>query len=328
MAAVPAAVLVSVHGEGAQAPSFADGLQQVVAAKLGHPPALSFQPYEYWSLARSLESIPNVVGGAADLLVGLVSGAAALATARTSLGLPELRALGAVGQRMLADAGHAVWAALHLPGHAAPAPAAIVSQQHLLVTLRDLVDEVGGYTGSPGFRAQVVAGLRRVLADAAAAGRVVVLNSHSLGTVVTFDALREPIPALNVARWFTLGSPLWLFGTQFGWWTQQAQSFGAINQFLLAAADGAWWVNRYDIRDPVAGALGELLRPILRADELARLTDLPVDNVGAATNLRGDLLKAHDYWDNDEVLADLAYACGAALGLDLPGAAPAWASLR
>lgn len=323
---VPPATLVSVHGEGAHAPSFAEAVQHAVAVKLGSPAALSFRPYEYWSLAQSLEPIPNVVGGTADLLVGLTAGAAALATSRTTLGLPELRALGGVAQRMLADAGHAVWAALRLPGQAAASPDAFTSQGHLLVTVHDLVQEVGGYLGSPGFREQVVAGLRRVLAEAAGAGQTVVLNSHSLGSVVTFDALREPIANLRVARWFTLGSPLWLFGGVFGWWTRQAESFGVINQDLAAGGNGAWWVNRYDIRDPVAGALHDLLAPILPAAELARLVDVPTDNIGSAGSLTGDPLKAHDYWDNDQVVSDLAYACGVALGLDLKSwNIPAWA---
>lgn len=137
----------------------------------------------------------------------------------------------------------------------------------------------------------------------------IVLNGHSNGTVVAFDAARSLPPACAAKlRWFvTAGSAMRKYGVLFNWDAEVGR---------LHAIDG--WTNFWDRQDPVADPLtpGRSWR---RGRELPRqdgrsgfffwddpdsgersfvpLEDREVDNVH---NGGGGGLPAHDYWRNKE----------------------------
>lgn len=117
-------------------------------------------------------------------------------------------------------------------------------------------------------------------------GDEIVVASHSLGSVVAFDCLRETAGSSNVASFFTLGSPL-----------------SKLRRLNLRTGDLGElpgnigeWLNLYDTTDPVANALGPVFpsRPF-------RLRDVFVD-------VETDPIRAHDYFRNEETLTELAGA--------------------
>ena len=77
----------------------------------------------------------------------------------------------------------------------------------------------------------------------------VVVNAHSLGTVVAFDALRAlpPHAACWVRGFVTAGSPLRKFGTLYHW--------GDEARGIAAMGEPGAWLNFWDPRDPVADPL-------------------------------------------------------------------------
>jgi hypothetical protein len=150
----------------------------------------------------------------------------------------------------------------------------------------------------------------------------VVVNSHSLGTVVAFDALRVlPAPsAAAVKRLVTAGSPLRKFADIFYWGTDA----GCIYQFP--------WTNFWDGEDPVADPLapdqkwrrGNEVPP---TDGLSHLYTATDANSGANLNIRMDDVKvtneahgaggglpSHNYWDSSEFVQKLADLLAASRG--------------
>ncbi|GAC1651093.1 MAG: hypothetical protein NVS4B8_25830 [Herpetosiphon sp.] len=153
-------------------------------------------------------------------------------------------------------------------------------------------------------------------------GRVV-LNTHSNGTVITFDVLqRLPQFVAGKVRWFvTAGSPLRKYVEMDFWGTQ----VGCMD----AMGPPKGWTNFWDEHDPVAdplvpgvhwrrgmplpgsppaGAPGESLFETIDEQtgrsSIFPIQDVPVDNV---TNSIGGGLRAHNYWDNgDQVVKPLA----------------------
>jgi hypothetical protein len=117
-------------------------------------------------------------------------------------------------------------------------------------------------------------------------GDELVIASHSLGSVVAFDALRQVNGGNNVTTFFTLGSPL----SKLRRLSIRTADLGAIPDMV------GEWLNLYDTTDPVANALG----PVFPSNQF-RLRDVFVD-------VDNDPIHSHDYFSNPETLAELAAA--------------------
>lgn len=178
-----------------------------------------------------------------------------------------------------------------------------------LGTIRCLENDVVGYVCRNDLRSRIgdfiAEALRRLLARPDVAS--VVVNSHSQGTVASFDVLRRFRPAgtARVRALVTAGSPLRKYADLFAWGN---------DAYAIAQLDR--WLNVWDRKDPVADPLDQLAtwrsgdalvpRP---AETLGLIwvvgpdgqqvpvpiTDLEVDNL---THSSGGGLQAHNYWDN------------------------------
>jgi hypothetical protein len=128
--------------------------------------------------------------------------------------------------------------------------------------------------------------MRDGLNKALGMGDEIVIASHSLGTIVAFDALRETALNSNVSTFFTLGSPL----SKLRRLSIRTADLGAI------PGNVGEWLNLYDTTDPVANALGPVF-----PSRAFRLRDVFVD-------VETDPIRSHDYFHNAETLAELAGA--------------------
>jgi len=191
--------------------------------------------------------------------------------------------------------------------NARPAPPA---QASLINTIRHLEDDVAAYVARNDLRERVRNFVQEVLLRLVHRDDVdqVVVNSHSHGTVVAFDVLRELSPfSISKVKWLiTAGSPLRKYSDFFCWGSEA----GTIKQV-------PGWTNFWDAKDPVADPLAppETWRPGTDAS-VARdapgmyqaldpdhgrllsleIEDQPVDNL---THSQGGGLQAHNYWDNE-----------------------------
>lgn len=190
-----------------------------------------------------------------------------------------------------------------------PAPATLPNPTSPNI-LRNVEDDVACYVCHNEERERVRAFVAEALLRLASRDDVeaIVLNTHSNGTVVALDVLRElpPYAAAKIKTFITAGSPLRKYVDLFHW-GQQIESPNPIQP----------WYNFWDECDPVADPLEP---PISwhRGDELAspydpklfclidpnsgsssniEVTDIQVDNVHKST---GGGLQAHNYWDNKE----------------------------
>jgi hypothetical protein len=126
--------------------------------------------------------------------------------------------------------------------------------------------------------------LRERLVEAAGAFDHTLLVSHSLGTVIAFDVLRQTASSYNIHTWFTTGSPLGKLA-QLGQVTRDA---GQITGEGIAA-----WHNLFDPSDVVASALSGCFAFPLK--------DVVVENGAGVVN-------AHNYWGNGSVAGMVAEA--------------------
>ena len=137
----------------------------------------------------------------------------------------------------------------------------------------------------------------------------IVINAHSNGTVIAFDALCSlpPAAASKIRALVTAGSPLRKYTTLFTW----GQHIDTVPPIPL-------WKNFWDEQDPVADRLEPcfewLRRKDPKPDQLTSLywarhpetgekkplpvKDIEVDNVTSIPH--GEGLVAHNYWDNKE----------------------------
>ncbi len=180
----------------------------------------------------------------------------------------------------------------------------------LMAQLHSLEDDVACYICHNEERERVRSFVSEALLRLACRDDVeaIVFNTHSNGTVIGLDALRQlpPFASAKVKGFITAGSPLRKYIDLFQW-GQQVESFNPIKP----------WYNFWDECDPVA----DPLEPPLawrRGDKLAspydeklfslvdpdsgllsniEVTDIIVDNVHKST---GGGLQAHNYWDNKE----------------------------
>lgn len=173
--------------------------------------------------------------------------------------------------------------------------------------IRQLEDDVAGYVSRNDARERVrdfVEGALLRLAMRDDVGSIVV-NAHSQGTVVAYDALRRLGPTgPKLAAFVTAGCPLRKYVTLFSWGSE----LGHISR-------ARQWVNFWDAADPVADPLrppadwrrGSKV-PDAGPDDLMKVVDpetgvlkpflvqdVEVDNL---RHTDGAGFAAHNYWDN------------------------------
>lgn len=155
------------------------------------------------------------------------------------------------------------------------------------------------YTRADGRSFNVRTELRRRCVEALAAARAasdrVVLLSHSMGTMIAYDVLRNDPACPRVDALVTLGSPLGVDEVQDG----LLPAGGKHDAFPSGTLAGPW-VNVYDPLDPICGLDPALSNDFLRAGQRA-LTDIREDNWGwwrhtithylAGRQLRGELVR-------------------------------------
>jgi hypothetical protein len=188
--------------------------------------------------------------------------------------------------------------------------AAAASGPDLLATVRQLEDDVTTYVSRNDLRERVRGFVREALLRLCSREDVqqVIINSHSQGTVLAYDVVRQLPPYMvpKIKLLITAGSPLRKYADLFYW----GQEIGCI-------AEVKSWINYWDPRDPVADPLtppmswrpgapiGEssggsrLFRSVDPNDgkvSPAPIEDSQVDNVGHSG---AGSLPAHNYWDNE-----------------------------
>ncbi|HMW22742.1 MAG TPA: hypothetical protein PKC59_04840 [Burkholderiaceae bacterium] len=135
------------------------------------------------------------------------------------------------------------------------------------------------FTRSDGQVFQARAELRRRFAEQVRAARQesdrVVVLSHSMGTMIAYDSLRNDPDCPPVHGWITLGSPLGLDEVQDGVLPAEGSSEAFPSGRLLGD-----WVNVYDPLDPICGLDPKLANDFLRHGERA-VIDIREDNWGS-----------------------------------------------
>jgi hypothetical protein len=146
-----------------------------------------------------------------------------------------------------------------------------------LVSLADTANDVVQYFFNPRLRAAVQARLVEQLARARDGFDQCILVSHSLGTVIAYDVLRQRGTEFNLHTWFTTGSPL-----------ARLARLGRVTTDLGEITSGALfaWQNVYDATDVVASPLAPMFGFPLK--------DIQVDNGQGIMN-------SHNYWGNAAV---------------------------
>jgi hypothetical protein len=150
---------------------------------------------------------------------------------------------------------------------------------------KSVLDDIGNYLARNGVRTAVQNVLHSKLGDAERLKGPVLLVSHSQGTVISYDVLRQAggnYPHLHT--WITMGSPLRKFYlSNLKWGKKQ-----------LGMPSDLRWVNLYDPKDFVGNELKGALEWASPVPE-----DHMVDNVKNAGG-------AHNHWKNPEVVRIVA----------------------
>ncbi len=229
-------------------------------------------------LLRAMASIPPsaLVGGVtAVALPGAGSLIALLMQHLGSPGSPQFQAAVATLQRFLPGIPVQPW----LNVLTAPPPP---NGLDVSCTVR----EVALYLFDLDFRSAVQALVKPILDNAASHNDEVILVSHSLGSVVAFDILRQFADSYpNISYWFTLGCPLAKIARVQAAFAQ----LGKINDKTVPV-----WQNVYDTTDLVANALGpSLYQP-----------DCPIYDI--FVNVGNDPVASHDYLHNAQTFDIIA----------------------
>ncbi len=149
------------------------------------------------------------------------------------------------------------------------------------------VNEIARYLYEPTTYNKIQARMCEGLEQAAQLGGEIVIASHSLGTLVAFDALRAAGGLYNISTFFTLGCPLGLL-RRLG---QRTMDLGQIQVDRVRE-----WQNWYCSADPISSAIGPWF-----PQQGYRLRDVFV-------SVASKMPEAHDYLNNKEVLGALARA--------------------
>lgn len=148
-----------------------------------------------------------------------------------------------------------------------------------------LIQHVGGYLADPRLAEKIKKRLIANLDLAAQANAEIVLLSHSLGTVVAFDVLKEKDRQYNIGQWFTAGCPL-----------DKLRRIGARDTQLDNIPDQVrQWINLYDKDDWVADPLHAFAT-----------AGFPVDD--REIKVANGMPAAHDYFNNCKTLVTVADA--------------------
>ncbi|MBI5878283.1 MAG: hypothetical protein HZB53_11590 [Chloroflexi bacterium] len=249
-------VLVDIHGAGKQMSNFHDEARAALSKIMGATPVSV--PAWY----ADLSNIGSPVYGDDD--AGLAPGAVEFRR--------EFRQA-IRDQRAATDA-------------AQPAAGAEYGFAENALFVADLVADVTRYLYDAGLQPKVQQRLIDALDKAAALGDAIVLVSHSLGTVVAYDVLRQGASRWKVAEFITMGSPLWK--------VVKAGGARAADTGQIAVPAVPRWRNFYDTSDPVANAIGPAFPGYRVEDVYFEIAREPV--------------ASHDYWHNAEVLTTLAAA--------------------
>jgi hypothetical protein len=179
----------------------------------------------------------------------------------------------------------------------------------LIAVLRQLENDVAAYVCHNEQRERVRGFVLDALLRLASRDDVegIVINSHSNGTVVALDVLRDlpPFAAKKILGLVTAGSPLRKYSDFFNW-GEHMSTIPRIEK----------WLNFLDPKDPVADPLApdaswkrgkpqteEILTGLYKALDPntgevfpMKIGDYEVDNL---THSIGGGLQAHNYWDNE-----------------------------
>jgi hypothetical protein len=159
-----------------------------------------------------------------------------------------------------------------LPEQGAQSP--VRSVGGTLISLTDTVNDVVQYFYNPSMRSAIQLRLHERLAEAAGAFDHTILVSHSLGTVIAYDVLRQKANDYNIHTWFTTGSPL----AKLAELGQVTRDVGHIAGNGISA-----WHNLFDPSDLVASPLSACFSFPLK--------DVMVENGSG-------ILNSHNYWGN------------------------------
>ncbi len=142
-----------------------------------------------------------------------------------------------------------------------------------------IVKEVGDYLFAPAIAAQIQARLIAGLDQAAQQYGEIVIATLSLGSVVTFDVLKQMGNRYNVSYFFSTGCPL-----------AKLVRVGVRSSDLgeITPSDTAHWYNLYDTHDIIADAIGPQFPDYRLHDIYVQVGDDPIS--------------AHDYFHNGETL--------------------------
>ena len=159
-----------------------------------------------------------------------------------------------------------------------------VTVQSLPAGLKFTIESCVRYLlADPSFQKAVQAQLIEPLQQAAAEYDETILVSHSLGSVVSLDVLRQHAASYPLTTWFTMGSPLrWLVGLGL-----HSGNLGQIDTQTVR-----FWHNLYDTTDLIASALAPAFSPYNLYDDFVDISATFPD--------------AHHYWDNDEAVRIIA----------------------
>lgn len=148
----------------------------------------------------------------------------------------------------------------------------------LPVAVTDAASDVIRYLFDGKMQKSIRNRLAQVLDKATADDAEIILVSHSLGTVVAFDVLREQAGRYPIKRFVTMGSPLRKLATT----GIHPADLGAITTQTIP-----FWRNLYDNTDFVADAIGPAFPGYPIEDVFIQVADLPIPS--------------HNYWENLQV---------------------------
>jgi hypothetical protein len=180
----------------------------------------------------------------------------------------------------------------------------------LLGILRQLENDVAAYVCRNEMRERVRFFVHDALLRLACRDDVkaIVINSHSNGTVIGLDVMRQlpPFAVEKIKAFVTSGSPLRKYIDLFVW-GQQIESVNPINSWINfwdpldpvgdPLAPPASWLHGDKLSPPYDDGLFQHVNPNTGKMTTIQVEDRQVDNV---RNSQDCDLKAHNYWDNDD----------------------------
>lgn len=266
-------VLVKIHGVGNQKPTWSRRFDRMLKAKLATLPAsqrrqVISEPVWWADLSR----LPGMGAPAA------VAGQPVSVSADVAFALVQQQY-----SQYLLTGGATTGGAAAVFGLSLPDPRKIIARlKNGIVRAADSANDVANYVTNNGVRIQVQHRLSDKLFQLQEKypKAVLILGSHSQGTMVSYDVLRlngPQLPSLKV--WITMGSPLAWYLDFLRWGDDPV----GINRAIT-------WLNFYDDADKIGKELRGLVSwqaPVPR--------DINVDN-------RGQGLDPHDHWHNPGVV--------------------------